>query len=115
MKRNKIILKKKLRLISEYGDTCFYCGCSVQPHNVKKVNGFTLDHIKAKSKGGTAMVTACKDCNEKKADMDLVEFPKGTLIRVDGIPYQLSADTKVFGNIHNQSLETDADKPRRSA
>ncbi len=71
-KRMKIYLRDKY--------TCQYCSIKVgkiftdnegkkRPFEVKD---FTLDHIKPKSKGGDGhpnnLVTACKKCNQRKAD-----------------------------------------------
>lgn len=49
---------------------CFYCGQSL------KGGKRTRDHVVPKCKGGTydRIVDACKDCNQRKAALDLEEF-----------------------------------------
>ena len=66
--------KKKMKRKKGRARNCFYCGCHL--HNKNK----TIDHVKPIAEGGTNeghnLVICCKDCNEAKGDMSLVEFQK---------------------------------------
>lgn len=50
---------------------CVYCGCS-------KRKSLTLDHVNPQANGGLNswdnLVTACFDCNQEKADMDIESY-----------------------------------------
>ncbi len=72
---------KRLRIFHRDKNTCQYCGIKVgkkikDPETGKRrkmeTKDLTLDHISPKSKGGTSLptnlVTACKPCNQRKAD-----------------------------------------------
>jgi hypothetical protein len=104
MKKSKRILKKTIYKMNKYGGTCYICGRNVQPHNTQKWNGFTLDHVVAKSKGGRKLKTACRKCNQRKAAMDIMVLKKGSVVKVDGMPYELVEDTSVFGECVNHGL-----------
>lgn len=53
--------------MAEYNQ-CWFCG------RYLKYRDRTIDHVCPYSAGGEKMVTACKDCNNLKADMDLESF-----------------------------------------
>lgn len=59
---------------------CGYCGCK---YDSKKLS---LDHIIPTSKGGKHcwenLITACLDCNQKKADKLLEELPPSFKLRI---------------------------------
>jgi hypothetical protein len=106
VKKTKIVLKNRLKKMRFLGDKCYLCGTKLQPHNPNKNNGFTMDHVVAKSKGGNELKPCCRLCNERKADMDIIEIPKGTIIKVNEIPFELVRNTEVFGDKAN-SLESE--------
>lgn len=101
MKKSKKELKHRISAMKTYGDRCYICGKRLQPHNKEKHNGFTLDHVTAKSKGGDLLAPCCHECNERKADYDLVYIEKGTPIKVNGIPFILAESAQVFGTKEN--------------
>lgn len=110
--------------MDKYGAYCYICGIALQPHNIFKHNAITLDHVTAKSKLGLEVMSCCKDCNERKKDMDLLKLEKGMVIKFGGLPFELATDIQVFGeekNIElakeyaNQPLELTAGKRRNSA
>ncbi|PID78012.1 MAG: HNH endonuclease [Deltaproteobacteria bacterium] len=51
---------------------CFYCGKMILPHDL------TMDHVVPLSRGGKSskgnLVTACKECNNKKKNLLPVEW-----------------------------------------
>lgn len=51
---------------------CYYCGCELTAKTV------TMDHVVPISQGGRStkgnIVPACKDCNNKKKDMNTIEW-----------------------------------------
>ena len=72
----------------------------------------TIDHLIPKSKGGPStidnFVPSCDKCNKLKGDLDPHIFMEvknmekhtlkaGTIVKVKGIPYQLCADARVYG------------------
>lgn len=68
---------KRMKIYLRDGYQCQYCSAKVNkihPSTKKKleVKDLTLDHITPKSKGGSGhpnnLVTACKPCNQRKAD-----------------------------------------------
>jgi len=95
----------------DYGEWCYICGVKLTPFGSLKSNFFTLDHVHAKSKGGTELMAACNECNGRKADMDLIRLKKGSVIKSNGIPYVLALDALVYGNHHNQTTSPDAGTP----
>lgn len=60
------------RLYIMQASRCYYCN---KPTFIEE---FTLDHIKARSKGGAAkrtnFVGACASCNRAKGDLSVTEF-----------------------------------------
>lgn len=62
----------RAKLLQLYQNRCGYCG--------KKINDSTanIDHIFPWKRGGTTRIgnlaPACKDCNKKKGNMDLISF-----------------------------------------
>lgn len=56
---------------------CFYCSVKCTP-KLGNTNTFTIDHVRPLSKGGLNhsknRVGACRSCNDRKSDMDLLEF-----------------------------------------
>jgi len=48
---------------------CYYCG----EKNTSRLEG---DHYIPRSKGGTKIVLACRDCNAEKGAMDPIEFER---------------------------------------
>ena len=70
---------KKLwrRAIKEHFNcTCVYCG------NNYKIDELTLDHVKAKCKGGESiasnLVPACRKCNQDKGSNDWIKWMRQT-------------------------------------
>lgn len=81
--------REKIYLRDNY--TCQYCSVQLGKKHpatglIMKKSDLTLDHIKPKSKGGsshpTNLVTACKPCNQRKADRtpDQAHMPLKTVI-----------------------------------
>jgi len=64
---------KRARIYLRDSSTCVYCGCP--KHLTPRL---TLDHVKARSKGGTNahtnLVTACLSCNSAKQDRTVSQF-----------------------------------------
>lgn len=66
---------KRMKIYLRDGWQCQYCSikASVKPNKKQiHIKELTLDHITPKSKGGSSLpsnlVTACKKCNQRKAD-----------------------------------------------
>jgi hypothetical protein len=86
------------------GGRCQYCGCKVS------LNGFSFDHVLAKSRGGktswTNIVCCCIKCNTKKnnmtpseANMKLIQKPYAPLIAEDfnsGVMNRLKGISKII-------------------
>lgn len=70
MKPNSI--RKKLAVLSKTSGHCYYCGCNLT------VDSVCLDHVLAKSKGGTRelhnLVPCCIKCNSSKGTKSIDEF-----------------------------------------
>jgi 5-methylcytosine-specific restriction endonuclease McrA len=62
-RKTKIDPKLRAKILERDGYACRYCGCE---------EDLTIDHVVPRSKGGKNhsknMVTACRPCNETKAD-----------------------------------------------
>lgn len=76
-KRRDQALSKRARIFQRDKYKCQYCGIKTGKYHpvyrrILTVDDLTLDHIKPKSKDGETkpknLVTACKDCNQKKKD-----------------------------------------------
>jgi len=75
---------------------CSYCGNMVE--DVEYSNMFEL-HKKGCPVGELMEVRVLDDSAEEENTLDdrMSVLEKGTIIKVDGIPYALMADTVVFG------------------
>lgn len=77
-------------LLEKHQHQCAYCGAKDTPLEV--------EHIKAKSKGGTNRIDnltiACHDCNQKKGNMDIEEFLKDDPKKLETIKKQQKQDMK---------------------
>jgi len=66
------------------GCICQFCGAKRQPREL------TIDHLVPVSRGGhdeiTNYLTACKACNQRKADLSLEDFSAGLDIEVQELP-----------------------------
>ena len=102
--KKKRLVKKNINKMNKLGSECYICSCVMQMDNPMKHNGFTMDHVLAKSKFGVTKKPACRECNQRKAAMDIITLKKGTKIKVGGIPFKLSKDTAVFGESDNLKL-----------
>lgn len=75
--------QKRLLVYLKYEGHCAYCGCKLK-------KSFTVDHIKAKIKGGTDDITnlfpACRVCNLAKGKFSTEEF-RQRLLRGNSIKY----------------------------
>ncbi len=64
--RKKSIKFSRLNVMMRDGFSCQYCGTEM------KMRDLTYDHVLPRARGGkttwTNIVTACRDCNEQKAD-----------------------------------------------
>ncbi len=82
--------------------TCAYCGRSVSKTPAREALLATVDHILPSSRGGesswTNLVSACKECNNRKADRTPEEA--GMPLRVE--PYDPALSYRVAG--HAESL-----------
>lgn len=74
MSRRRQLSKVRRQMRKEFRH-CTYCGAKLQYKHR------TLDHVKARSKGGaddkSNLVIACTDCNRMKAARDVTEFLGG--------------------------------------
>lgn len=75
--RNEIIES----FVGEFGLVCQYCNCSLRIRQKSERytdRDATVDHIVARSKGGTNerpnLTLACRECNHAKEDRDLSDF-----------------------------------------
>ena len=79
--------------------TCAYCGRSVSKRPPSDALLATVDHIVPVSRGGESswlnLVSACKECNNRKADRTPEEAGMG--LRFD--PYDPSASYRVGGSV----------------
>lgn len=77
-------------LLEKWDRKCAYCGKQDVP--------FEIEHIEAKSKGGSNRVSnlclACHDCNQKKGNMPVEEFLKGKPDKLKQILKQAKAPLK---------------------
>ena len=66
------------------GFTCQFCGAQQPPKEL------TIDHLVPVSRGGhdeiTNFLTACKPCDQRKADLSLEDFSAGLNIEVQELP-----------------------------
>ena len=89
--------------------TCAYCGRSVSRTPAREALLATVDHIQPVSRGGpsswTNLVSACKECNNRKADRTPEEA--GMPLRV--APFDPSRSYRVGGHVEDlpRPLETD--------
>ena len=66
-------LYKREKIYIKYRGKCAYCGASIEFRE-----GFEIDHLKPKSRGGTNdidnLMPACERCNQLKYNSDIEEF-----------------------------------------
>jgi len=66
-------LHKREKVYRKYRGKCAYCGASIEFRE-----GFEIDHLKPKSRGGTNdidnLMPACERCNQLKYNSDIEEF-----------------------------------------
>lgn len=83
-KRGSIPPEMRKAIYARDSGTCQFCGAYGEGVEL------TIDHLVPVAKGGlddiTNYVTACRDCNEKKADKSLDEFAKTIHIAVSDLP-----------------------------
>ncbi len=63
----------------EAGYVCYFCGTKTKKRSAQSdPRGFTVDHLTPLSRGGNwdlaNLVCACRDCNNRKADMTEAEY-----------------------------------------
>ncbi len=63
----------------EAGYVCYFCGTKTRKRSAQSdPRGFTVDHLTPLSRGGNwdmaNLVCACRDCNNRKADMTEAEY-----------------------------------------
>ena len=71
--------EKKEKLRKRQRNKCYWCGEQMNNRQYDR-REITLDHIVPKSKGGLAvrenLVAACRECNERRGNMDATDFEK---------------------------------------
>ena len=75
------------------GIPCFYCKIPTiifsEPSGRAPKNALTLDHIIQKSLGGLTtrfnLVPCCNVCNNKRGNMDFIEFGIKSILKREGI------------------------------
>lgn len=100
-KKNKHILRfSKQNVFARDKWQCQYCG------KEKSISELTYDHVVPKSKGGKTcwenIVTACKECNSKKADKTVQQagmIPKKYPIRPDWVPMLIIQKKQIIPEI----------------
>jgi 5-methylcytosine-specific restriction protein A len=82
--RGSIPKDMRLGVFERDGFVCQFCG------RKRDAAGLTIDHLIPVSQGGldemVNWVTACRECNERKADMPLSEFARNIRIDVGELP-----------------------------
>ena len=109
------------RILEKTDGKCFYCEKDLQ------ISEMTIDHLIPKSKGGPStidnFVPSCDKCNKLKGDLDPHIFMEvknmekhtlkaGTIVKVKGIPYQLCADARVYGENPVYNYPEDSKEPQ---